>query len=396
MRQPRRRLGIVGCFLAMVLYGCTASPPPSTTASSGSASPLIEANDVITPTTKVEVPFTSITAGRSDEARSLTGIGGTVSKPLYDRWFDVYSSRIGVKVDYQGKGSGAGIRAISLGKVDFAGAGAPMTDAQMRKAKGGKILHIPTAFGAIVLAYNVPGISARLRFSASTLARIYLGDIRRWDDAELVADNPSLASIHQDIIVLHRADSSGATYGLSDYLSETNPDWQRRVGKGASLYWQIGLGVQKNDGMVRTIKHNPFSIGYTELNYAIPNKLDCGLIKNRAGHFVEPTLSSIAEAISTSSKSGLSDLRFSVVNAPGPAAYPLCTATWLLVYQNMTDAPKALALARFLWWATHDGQAVNRSLNFAPVPPEITARSEELIRQIRANGKLVFEAHSTP
>src|SRR5579871_4243017 len=360
------RLGITACFMTLILYGCTAASPSSAPASPGAASSNPAANDVVTPTTTADVPFTSITAGRPDEAKALKGIGGTVSKPLYDRWFDVYSSHIGVKVDYQGKGSGAGIRAISVGKVDFAGAGAPMTDAQMRKVKGGKILHIPTAFGAIVLAYNVPGINAKLRFSASTIARIYLGEITRWDDADLVADNPSLASVHQDIIALHRADGSGTTYGLSDYLSETNPDWRHRVGNGTSLYWHVGLGVQKNDGMVHAIKQNPFSIGYTELNYAIPNKLACGLIKNRTGQFVEPTLSGISEAVATSDKSALTDLRFSVVNAPGASSYPLCTGTWLLVYQNIPDAPKALALARFLWWATHDGQAVNRSLNFAP------------------------------
>jgi len=396
--SPLRLSAVVGCLLAGLLGGCNSAPPDTPL----KLEDVAENVPIVKPTTTADAPFTRITAGDPSEAKALAGVGATFPQPLYDRWFALYGSHIGVRVNYnrteegkplddKAKGSLAGIQSISNRAADFGASDAPMTDEQLQAAKGGRILHIPTAFGAIAIAYNVPGLNGRLRFTPTTLAGIFLGNITRWDDARLVRDNPQLAQLNQELITVHRADGSGTTYGLSDYLTSVSSDWHERVGQGTSIPWPVGIGARGNAGVVAELKQNPYSLGYVELGYAIANQLPYGLVQNRAGNFIDPTPDTIAAA--AASKNAPGDLRFSVVNASGANAYPICTGTWLLVYQNMSDASKAQALTRLLWWAIHDGQAVNPSLSYAPVPANITARSEEFIRQIRVAGQPAFTEH---
>jgi phosphate transport system substrate-binding protein len=190
--------------------------------------------------------------------------------------------------------------------------------------------------------------------------------------------------------VVHRSDGSGTTYGFTDYLSKVSPDWQSRVGKSTSVNWPVGLGASGNAGVAGEVQGDQYAIGYVELIYAVQNNLGYGTVLNSAGSFINPSLESVSAAAASAATLIPADLRFSIVNAPGADAYPISTATWLLAYRDTTDTAKALALTRMLWWATHEGQQLNNNLAYATVPPAITARSEEFIRQITVQGKPIF------
>jgi phosphate transport system substrate-binding protein len=337
-------------------------------------------------------PVASISISRPmpGEARALNGAGGTFPAPLYQKWFDEYVKLTNVQVNYQAIGSGGGIQGIQNQTVDFGASDAPMTDEQVQVARGGPIFHLPTALGAIVPAYNIPGVGAKLKFTGDTLAGIYLGDISKWNDAKLVADNPDLFGADHDIVVVHRSDGSGTTYGFTDYLSAVSPTWSQKVGKGTSVDWPIGLGGSGNPGVAGEVQQNPNAIGYVELIYALQNNLGFGMLKNNSGKFVEASLESVTAAAAASASNVPPDLRFSIVDAPGEASYPISTATWLLVYKNLTDQAKATALTRMLWWTTHDGQKFNQDLAYATVPQALTRQSEDFIKQITVNGSPAF------
>jgi len=258
------------------------------------------------------------------------------------------------------------------------------------EAKGGPIFHIPTALGAIVATYNLPGVDAKLLFTGDTLAAIYMGDIQKWNDPRLVADNPDLANVDQDIVVVHRSDGSGTTFGFTDYLSNVSPAWAQMVGKGTSVNWPVGLGASGNPGVTTEVQQNPYSIGYVELIYALQNGLGYGMVLNSFGNWVDPSLDTVTAAAASAVDLLPADLRFSIVNAPGENAYPISTATWFLIYREISDRAKALAVTRMAWWATHEGQRFNNDLAYATVPPKLTARSEEFIRQITSGGRPIF------
>jgi phosphate transport system substrate-binding protein len=339
------------------------------------------------------LPFTTISGADPNEAHSLTAKGGTFPEKLYKTWFSAYERNVGVKVDYQAVGSGAGIKSISNRHCDFAGSDAPMTDVELNEAKGGPIWHIPTAFGAIALVYNIPGFEGTLRLTAQDITGIYLGEITHWYDPRLVADNPQLAKITQEIIAVHRSDGSGSTYGFTDYLSANSALWRIHSRKGTSSYWPMGIGGRGGAGLVDVVKGNPFSIGYAEVGVARKNNLPVALVKNSAGQFVAPDAGGIAAAAAASGQKASPDLRFSVVNAPGAASYPICTGTWLLVYRNMKDRATAVAVTRMLWWAIHDGQAANIELGYARLPAALVGRAEQMIREINVLGQPAFPGH---
>jgi phosphate transport system substrate-binding protein len=295
-----------------------------------------------------EVPIVGPFEG---EAKTLNGAGATFPAPLYTKWFNEYANVTGVQINYQAIGSGGGIKGIQDQTVDFGASDAPMTDEQLAAARGGAILHIPTALGAIVATYNLPGIDAQLRFTGDTLAGIYLGDIQMWNDPRLVADNPELAGVDQEIVVVHRSDGSGTTFGFTDYLSKISPDWAQRVGKGTSVNWPVGLGASGNPGVTGEVQQDPYSIGYVELIYALQNGLGYAMVQNSFGNWVDPSLESVTAVAASAIDLLPQDLRFSIVNAPGENAYPISTATWLLVYREMPERSKALAVTRMLWWA---------------------------------------------
>lgn len=370
------------------------SAPAPTSAPTAAAKPTSAAAAAPTtagaPTTAAAAPSITVSGPLPDEAKALTGAGGTFPAPLYQKWFDTYAQLTQVQVNYQPIGSGGGVKGIQDQTLDFGASDAPMTDDQLAAAHGGEIYHIPTALGAIVPTYNIPEVKSKLKFTGADLAGIYLGEITKWNDPKLVADNPELGSIDQDIVVVHRSDGSGTTFGFTDYLSAVSTDWQSKVGKGTSVDWPVGLGGSGNPGVAGEVQQNPYSIGYVELIYALQNNLGYGVVKNKNGEWVEPSLDSVTTAASNSLQTIPADLRFSIVDAPGQGSYPISTATWLLVYKHQTDQPKALAVARLLWWATHDGQKMNNDLQYAVVPDGLRTKSEQFIRAIDVNGTPVL------
>ncbi|WP_078060313.1 phosphate ABC transporter substrate-binding protein PstS [Desulfotomaculum copahuensis] len=322
----------------------------------------------------------------------LNGAGATFPYPLYSRWIDTYGQmHANVKINYQPIGSGAGIEQITKKTIDFGGSDAPMSDAQL-KAAPGEILHIPTVLGAVAVTYNLPGLTGHLKLTSAVLAGIYLREIKKWNDPRLTALNPELNLPDQNILVVHRSDGSGTTNIFTDYLSRVSPQWRERVGKGTAVNWPTGIGGKGNDGLSRQVQANPGAIGYVELSYALLNNLPYALLRNSAGRFVAPTLESITAAAAGAAARMPSDLRVSIVDAPGENAYPVAGFTYILAYREQADPDKGRALADFLWWAVHDGEKMARELVYAPLPPEVVTRVEQKIKSISWQDKPLLTA----
>ena len=322
--------------------------------------------------------------GTSDGA-DLTGAGATFPYPIYSKWFSDYASKTGVKINYQSIGSGGGIRQLSEQTVDFGASDAPMSDDEMAKAKGGPVLHFPTVLGAVVLTYNVPEITKPLRLTGATVADIFLGQITTWNDPKIAALNPGVKLPASDILVAHRSDGSGTSYIFTDYLTTVSTAWSSGPGKGKDVKWPVGLGGKGNEGVTGIVKQTPGAIGYVELAYAKQNKLPYALIKNATGQFVAPTIESVTAAAAGAAKAlpPTTDFRVSIVNAPGKAAYPISSFTWLLVYASQTDATKGKKLVDFLRWAFNSGEAAASSLDYAPLPPNMVSMLDKRLSQVK-------------
>lgn len=305
--------------------------------------------------------------------RTLTGAGATFPYPIYSKWFSEYATKTGVKINYQSIGSGGGIRQLSEQTVDFGASDAPMSDAELAKAKGGPILHFPTVLGAVVVTYNLPAITSPLHLTGAVIGDIFAGKIQKWNAAAISALNPGVKLPALDILVAHRTDGSGTTYIFTSYLSAVSPVWKAGPGAGKEIAWPIGLGAKGNEGVAGLVKQTPGSIGYVELAYANQNRLAYAAVKNAAGQYVTPSIPSvtaaaagIADTLSTSS-----DYRLSIVDAPGAASYPISSMTWLLVYQNEPNAAKGRELVDFLRWAYQTGYADAAALDYAPLPAKM-------------------------
>lgn len=318
----------------------------------------------------------------------INGAGATFPYPIYSKWFSLYARvNPSLRFNYQSIGSGGGIRQISEQTVDFGASDAPMTEQQMKEAKGGKILHFPTVVGAVVVTYNLPGADRGLKFSGPVLADIFLGRITSWNDPHLSALNAGVKLPKEDILVVHRSDGSGTTNIFTSYLSSVSPAWASRVGHGTSVNWPTGLGGKGNEGVSGQVKNTPGSVGYVELAYAVHNRLPYGKVENREGQFVEPTLESTSAAAAGAARRMPADFRVSIVNPPGKGAYPISGFTWLLVYKNQKDRTRGKALVDFLWWAVHEGQKRARDLLYAPLPPRVVKLEEKQILEITYRGQ---------
>jgi phosphate transport system substrate-binding protein len=301
---------------------------------------------------------------------------------MYQKWFSEYHKlHSDVEVNYQSIGSGGGIRQVLAGTVDFGASDGPMSDEQLKEAKM-KILHIPTVMGAVVPAYNVPGVTGEVKFTAQALAGIFLGKITSWNDDAITKPNPDVKFPNQPIIVIHRSDGSGTTYIWTDYLSKVSPDWQGQVGKGTSVKWPVGLGGKGNEGVAGLVRQMQGAIGYIELIYAVQNKITYGSVRNAAGNFVKASLESVTAA-AASAKSMPADFRVSITDAPGKDAYPISSFTWLLIPAQSKDAAKGKIIVDFLNWMVDDGQKMTANLSYAPLPPTVAAKVKDAIKQVR-------------
>jgi len=294
----------------------------------------------------------------------LTGAGATFPYPIYSKWFGDYASTTGVKINYQSIGSGGGIRQLTEGTVDFGASDAPMTDAELAKAKE-PILHFPTVLGAVVITYNLPGLANPLRLNGDVIAQIFAGKITKWSDSRIATLNPGAKLPVTDILVVHRSDGSGTTYIFSDYLSAVSTAWAAAPGKGKELSWPVGIGAKGNEGVAGQVKQTEGAIGYTELAYAKQNHLATAAIANQAGEYVEPSIeSATAAAAGVSAKlPPNTDFRISIVNAPGKGAYPIASFTWLLVPKTIPNSTKRKQLTDFLRWYLVNGEASAASLD---------------------------------
>jgi phosphate transport system substrate-binding protein len=319
------------------------------------------------------------------QVRSLNGGGSSFINPIMTKWAGAYNKEKGIQVDYTSSGSGNGIQQMMDKKNDFGCTDAPMSDEQLKKAAdlGGEVLHIPLVMGGVVPIYNLKDVKEQLRFTGPVLADIYLGKIKKWDDPKLKELNPKANLPSDEIAVVHRSDGSGTTYIWADYLSKVSDEWKEKVGKGTDLKWPVGVGAQKSDGVAGQVGRSPGAIGYVELSYALNSKLQFGAVKNKEGEFVMASLDSVTKAADGALKDIPDDLRYSLTDAPGKEAYPICGTTWAVLYGKQ-PANKAKALADFLRWATHEGQESTKDLQYARLPESMVKRVDDKINQIKA------------
>jgi phosphate transport system substrate-binding protein len=313
---------------------------------------------------------------------TLNGAGATFPNPMYQKWFSEYhKAHPDIQFNYQSIGSGGGIRQVLAQTVDFGASDGPMTDEQLSQAKT-KILHIPTVMGAVVPAYNVPGVSGELKFTPEAISGIFLGKITSWNDPAIAKANPGVTLPNQTIIVIHRSDGSGTTYIFTDYLAKVSSEWQNGPGKGTSVKWPVGLGGKGNEGVAGMIRQMQGGIGYIELIYAVQNKIDYGSVKNASGTFVKASLDSVTAA-AASAKSMPADFRVSITNAPGKDAYPISSFTWLLIPEKSKEAAKGKILADFLTWMVDDGQKMTADLTYAPLPGNVAEKVKGAIKLVQ-------------
>jgi phosphate transport system substrate-binding protein len=317
----------------------------------------------------------------------INGAGATFPNPIYSKWFSEYGKKsTGVEINYQSVGSGAGIKQVTDGTVDFGASDGPMNDDQLKAYQdkhGFPVLHFPTVLGADVPTYNIPGVTAALNFTPEALAGIYLGKITKWNDPAVTGANKGVNLPANDIVVVHRSDGSGTTYIWTDYLSKVSPEWKSKVGTGGSVNWPVGLGGKGNEGVTGQIKNAPNSIGYVELIYAISNKMPYGNVKNSSGTFIKADLASVTAAAAGAAKSMPDDFRVSITDATGKTAYPIASFTWLLIPSKISDAGKRDAIKGFVKWMLADGQSYAEPLAYATLPKEVVAKEMKALGNIQ-------------
>jgi phosphate transport system substrate-binding protein len=313
---------------------------------------------------------------------TLNGAGATFPYPIYSKWFSEYHKlHPDVQINYQSIGSGGGIRQVTADTVDFGASDMPMTDKQLADAKQ-KILNLPTVLGAVVPAYNIPGVSGEVKFTPDALAGIFMGKITKWNDKAITSVNQGLNFPDRDIIVVHRSDGSGTSFIWTDYLSKVSADWKSSVGSDTSVKWPLGMGGKGNEGVAGMIRQLPGSIGYVELIYALQNNIPYGSVRNAAGAFVKASLEGVTAAAASAPKMP-ADFRVSITNSPGKDAYPIASFTWLLIPAQSKNPATGKILADFLNWMVADGQKMTSALSYASLPDNVAAKEKDVIKQVK-------------
>lgn len=323
---------------------------------------------------------------------TLTGAGATFPAPLYQVWFEDFGAAYpNIKVDYQAIGSGGGIKNITAQTVDFGASDAAMKDSEIAALPAGtKILHIPTALGAVVIIFNVPGLTD-LKLDGPTTADIFLGNIKKWNDPKIAALNSGMTLPDADIVVVHRSDDSGTTNAFTSYLAAVSDAWKNGPGVGKGVNWPTGIGAKGNDGVAGGVKQTAGAIGYVELQYATQANLASAAIKNADGNFVKGSVAGVTAAADSAAASFPADFRADpIINGAGADTYPVATYTYLLVYQDQTDATKGQALVALIYWALTDGQALENDLGYAPLPKAIQEKALAELHTITAGGAPIW------
>ncbi len=335
----------------------------------------------------VALAASCLTLAASAQDNTLLGAGSTFINPLFSKMFSQYTAS---KVNYQSIGSGAGIAQLTAKTVDFGDSDAPLNADQTAKMSA-EVLHIPMTSGAVVVTYNIPGVTKALNLTGKDLADIYLGKVTKWNSPEIAATNKGVSLPDLSIVVIHRSDGSGTSFIFTDYLSKVNPEWASKVSKGSAVNWPAGLGGKGNEGVAGLVKQTPGAIGYNELAYAIQNKMDYANIQNKSGKFITAT---IAATTAASNITIPADSKVSITNTDNPAGYPISSFTWALIYkeQNYGGRSKARAteLLKLLWWNIHQGQADCEPLNYAPLSKSAVKVAETILKSATFDGKAIL------
>jgi phosphate transport system substrate-binding protein len=327
----------------------------------------------------------ALVAGAAAQTMQINGAGATFPYPIYSKWFAEYTKvKPNVQINYQSIGSGGGIRQLTNQTVFFGATDGPMTDEQLQTAPG-KILHFPTVLGADVPVYNIPNVSAELKFTGPVLADIFLGKITKWNDPAITKLNPGVTLPGSDITVVHRSDGSGTTYIWVDYLAKVSPDWKKKVGVATSVNWPTGIGGKGNEGVAGLVTQSPGSIGYVELIYALQNKIKYGAVQNMAGEFVTANEQSVTAAAAEAAAKMPADFRVSITNAEGKGVYPISSFTWLLLYENPKDKAQAKVMMEFMSWALTDGQKFAGQLGYAPLPDAVVKLEMAALQKLKVS-----------
>jgi phosphate transport system substrate-binding protein len=322
--------------------------------------------------------------------KELTGAGATFPYPLYSKMFSEYDKACGVKVNYQSIGSGGGIQQLKERTVDFGASDGIMDEKQRAEAKGGAVLHVPTVAGAEAIVFNLPGIKrSQLKLTPDVLADIFLKKINNWNDKRISTANPGVKLPDLTIAVVHRSDGSGTTFIFTNYLSKVSTEWKDKVGFATSVNWPGDVGGKGNEGVANSVKQIPGAIGYVELAYAEQNNMDWAQMQNKAKKYLDPSLEGAAAAADVANLPD--NMEVLITDSSNPNAYPISGFTWLLVYENQTDAAKADAVAQLTWWMLHEGQKFALPLEYAPLKGAAVKKAEALVKKIKVSGALVLK-----
>lgn len=319
----------------------------------------------------------------------VRGGGSTFVNTPMSHWAKVYENNTGIKIDYTAAGSGKGIQGLKDNIFAFGCSDVCLTDTQIEEIQksGQDVIHIPLVMGAVVVTQNLPDVQVPLRYTGPVLADIYSGKITRWNAESLKILNPGVDLPDTPITVVRRADSSGTSYIWTDYLSKASAQWENQVGRGTTVKWPVGESGQGNNGVANLVTRKVGSIGYVELTYALENNLKVGLIKNRDGKFVSPTLENVTAAAESSLPSIPDDLRYTLTDTLGEKSYPLSGTAWAILHVDQSKNPQAAELIAFLKWAIHDGQVYLKDLRFAPLPIELVKRGQDKLDTIQITKK---------
>jgi phosphate transport system substrate-binding protein len=322
--------------------------------------------------------------GKASGSVVINGAGSTFAQPMYQQWAGEYAQKVdpNVKVNYQGIGSGGGISEFTQGIIDFGGTDAPMSDDEQKaaEAKHGPVLHVPMILGSVAVIYNLSGVND-LVLDGPTLADIYLGKITKWNDPKIAALNPGATLPGDSIQPVERSDSSGTSFIFTSYLTKVSPEWSSKVGADKAPQWPTGTGAQGSAGVAAAVQQTKGSIGYVEFGYASTNNIPFAKLKNANGETIAPSADSTTAAADGATIPD--DLKFSLVDSTSKGAYPIVSATWIIVAQKQTDPKKGPALVRWLQWCLQkDQQAEVSSLGYAPLPSSLTSLSLKAVSSI--------------
>jgi phosphate transport system substrate-binding protein len=329
------------------------------------------------------------TSGTDVGKGSLTGAGSTFIAPFFQKAFFDYNVKYpDVSVNYQAVGSGAGIQQFTAKTVDFGATDVPMGSSDISSAGGDSTLtQIPTVLGAVAVAFNVKGVD-KLNLDSDTLAAIFLGHVKNWNDPKIAALNPGVTFPNKAITVEHRSDGSGTTFIFTDYLSKVSDEWKTKVGNAKSVQWPVGVGGSGNQAVAQGVTSTDGAIGYVELAYVVQTNMKMAAIKNAAGNFLQASVQGASAA--AAQVSNLSATNFSIVNQPGADSYPIAGFTWTILRTSYSDASKGKAVVNLFKWIVTDGQSDGTSLQYAPLPAPVQQLALDNLKAIKAGGQPVL------